>query len=222
MGGLPTATTREGGSPELGVFVQGLASAVVAPSMHHVRSSRAHVWLDGPGDWAWPGQGAAAVELLPPPWVPALPRRLEPAVAAPAIPGTRQHGLVRRFGTSMLLAGLAAVCVGLALDGRADLERLVGIRAASGQSAREVSLARSIAASPQPLPTIVPVSHDAAGSSIDSSSYVTQALHGEGSFLVYLPPDYASTTARYPVIYLLHGDGQTHSCRSACRARSTT
>ena len=63
--------------------------------------------------------------------------------------------------------------------------------------------------SPQPLPTIVRVSHDAAGSSIDSSSYVSRALGGEGSFLIYLPPGYASTTVHYPVIYLLHGDEQT-------------
>jgi enterochelin esterase-like enzyme len=184
--------------------------------MHSVRSSRAHVWLDGPGDWAWPGRsgGEAAVELLPPPWVPALPHRVEAAVGASAVPGTRhpQRGLARRYGTTLLLAALAAVCVGLALDGRANLEHLLGMQAAR-RSVAELSLARSIAASPppQPLPTVAPVSHDAAGSSIDSSSYTSGALHGEGSFLTYLPPGYASTTARYPVIYLLHGDDQTDS-----------
>ncbi len=58
----------------------------------------------------------------------------------------------------------------------------------------------------------MPVSRDAAGSSIDSSGYASQALKGgEGSFLTYLPPGYASTDARYPVIYLLHGDDQTDS-----------
>ena len=176
--------------------------------MHDVRSSRAHVWLDGQGDWAWPGTGGgeAAVELLPPPWVPALPRRAEPAIGRTRRP---QRGLARRYGTSLLMAALAAVCVGLALDGRADLERLTGIRAAPRLSASEVSLERSLAESPQPLPAVVPVSHDAAGSAIDSSGYASQALHGEGSFLIYLPPGYASTTARYPVIYLLHGNGQT-------------
>jgi enterochelin esterase-like enzyme len=193
--------------------VQGLASALTGRSMHDVKSSRAHMWLDGPGDWAWPGRsgGEAAVELLPPPWVPALPRRLEPAGVAPAIPATRRRGLARRYGTSLLLAVLAATCVGLALDGRTDIERLAGIQAEPHRSAAEIALERSLASSPQPLPSVVPVSNDAAHSSIDSSSYSSQALHGEGSFLIYLPPGYASTNAHYPVVYLLHGDGQTDS-----------
>ncbi len=182
--------------------------------MHDVRPARAHVWLDGTGDWAWPGSrgGEAAVELLPPSWVPTLPRRTQ-AGNATAFPGGRpsQRTLRRRYGTSLLLAALAAVCVGLALDGRANFERLVGVRAATGQSAAALTLARSIAASPQPLPTVAPVSRDAAGSSIDSSSYSSVALHGEGSFLIYLPPGYASTATRYPVIYLLHGNDQTDS-----------
>jgi enterochelin esterase-like enzyme len=187
--------------------------------MHDVKSSRAHVWLDGSGDWAWPGRGgggaaaAAAAELLPPPWVPALPRRLEPAVTAPPIPGSRRgrRGLAWRYGSSLLLIVLAAVCVGLALAGRTDIERLTGIQTVPHQSAAELALARSIAdaSPPQPLPSLVLVSRDAAGSSIDSSSYASTALHGEGSFLTYLPPGYASTTTRYPVIYLLHGDDQT-------------
>ncbi len=176
--------------------------------MHDVRSSRAHVWLDGTGDWAWPGTGGgeAAVELLPPPWVPALPRRGEPAIPQTLRP---RRGFARRYGASLLLAALAAACVGLALDGRADIERLAGIRAAPRLSAAEIALGRSLAESPQPLPTVVPVSTDGAGSAIDSSSYVSRALGGEGSFLIYLPPGYASTNMHYPVIYLLHGDGQT-------------
>jgi enterochelin esterase-like enzyme len=182
--------------------------------MHYVRPARAHLWLDGNSDWAWPGSrgGEVAVaDLLPPPWVPTLPRRVEAAGGATSIPRGRgsQRVLQRRYGTSLLLAALAAVCIGLALDGRANFERLVGIRAAAGQSAAAISLARSIAASPQPLPTVAPVSRDAAGSSIDSSSYSSPALHGHGSFLIYLPPGYASTTTRYPVIYLLHGNGES-------------
>src|SRR5207245_5744816 len=62
-----------------------------------------------------------------------------------------------------------------------------------------------VAPAPPPLPTLVSVSHDAAGSSIDRASYTSPALRGEGSFLVYLPPGYASTTRHYPVLYLLHG-----------------
>ncbi|HEV3318288.1 MAG TPA: alpha/beta hydrolase-fold protein [Solirubrobacteraceae bacterium] len=205
--------TRAEPSAVLGAFVQNLASTVTVRSMHDVRPARAHLWLDGTGDWAWPGSGGeAAAELLPPPWVPALPHRAQ-ARDATAFPGARppQRALRRRYGTSLLLAALAAVCVGLALDGRANFERLVGVRAATGQSAAALSLARSVAVSPQPSPTVAPVSRDAAGSSIDSSSYPSQALHGEGSFLIYLPPGYASTATRYPVIYLLHGEDQTDS-----------
>ena len=192
--------------------MQDLASALTRRSMHDVKASRAHVWLDGPGDWAWPGTGGgeAAVELAPPPWVPAIPRRAEPAIGGTRS-GSGQRGLARRYGASLLLAALAAACVGLALDGRANLERLTGIQTVSYRSAAEVSLERSIATSPQPqpLPSVIPVSHDAAGSAIDSSSYASPALGGEGSFLIYLPPGYASTSTHYPVIYLLHGDDQT-------------
>jgi enterochelin esterase-like enzyme len=55
-----------------------------------------------------------------------------------------------------------------------------------------------------PLPGLVPVSHDSAGSAIDRASFRSSALAGEGSFLVYLPPNYTSVD-RYPVLYLLHG-----------------
>jgi enterochelin esterase-like enzyme len=153
------------------------------------------------------------VELAPPPWVPAFPRRAEPAGGSSATPSARdrRHGLARGYGTTLLLLALAAVCVGLALDGRVSLERLAGMQTASGKSAAEASLARSLTASPRPLVTIAAMSRDAAGSSIDSSGYASEALHGEGAFLTYLPPGYASTTERYPVIYLLHGNDQTDS-----------
>jgi S-formylglutathione hydrolase FrmB len=62
-----------------------------------------------------------------------------------------------------------------------------------------------------PLPSLVAVSHDPAGSAIDAASYASPALHGHGSFLVYLPPGFGSTTRRYPVLYLLHGNGQRDS-----------
>jgi enterochelin esterase-like enzyme len=196
--------------------VQNLAFTPAGRSMHHVRGARAHVWLDGTGDWAWPGArgGEAAAELLPPPWVPALPQRTAAAAASAqgtglAGAGRSQRVLRRRYGTSLLLAALAAICVGLALDGRTNFERLIGMRATAAQSAAASALARSIAVSPQPLPRAVLVSRDSAGSSIDSSSFSSAALHGEGSFLIYLPPGYASTVARYPVIYLLHGNEQT-------------
>jgi len=188
--------------------------------MRDVKSSRAQVWLESSGDWSWPGRGGggaavAAVELQPPSWVPALPIRLEPAVATPALPGAHRarRGLAWRYGSSLLLIALAAVCVRLALNGRAQIERLIGVQSAPHQSAAELAIARSIADAPPPvpLPSMTLVSRDAAGSSIESSSYASSALHGEGSFLTYLPPGYAGTDAHYPVMYLLHGEDETDS-----------
>jgi enterochelin esterase-like enzyme len=103
----------------------------------------------------------------------------------------------------MILGALLAACAALALNGQ--LERLLGLR--SSVPASEATTARFLAA-PQPLPTLLSTSHDAAGSSIDATSYTSMALHGKGSFLVYLPPGYAATTRRYPVLYLLHGNNQ--------------
>ena len=60
-------------------------------------------------------------------------------------------------------------------------------------------------AAARPLPALVPVSSDSGGSSIDRATFASPALAGAGSFFVYLPPGYASTTRRYPVLYLLHG-----------------
>jgi len=189
--------------------VQNLAATSPGRSMHQMKGARAHLWLESSGDWAWPGLrgGEAAAELQPPPWIPTLPRRA-PAPAhggAEDTTGPSQRALRRRYGTSLLLAALASVCVGLALDGRANFERLAGLRPTPARS----TAARSLAPPPQSLPTVSPLSHDAAGSSIDSSSYSSVALHGPGSFLVYLPPGYASTAAHYPVLYLLHGNHQT-------------
>jgi enterochelin esterase-like enzyme len=176
----------------------------------NLRTSRAHTWLEGPGDWTWPGQGGAAVELLPPPWVPAFPRRHEPAVAEPALPDTwqRRREAGRRLLIGALLASLAVVCAALALNGRLGVERLLGIRAAPHPAP---ALAAATAASPRPLPTLAARSHDAAGSSIDTASYTASALRGRGSFIVYLPPGYASTTRHYPVLYLLDGNDQPAS-----------
>ncbi len=176
------------------------------------RASRTQIWLEGQGDWSWPGSGgAAAVELSPPSWVPALPMPLEVARAAPVLPQERtpRRALPRRFGSSALLTGLAIAAVALALDGRSSLERLVGASAAPHASFAEISRAPSVSVPSAPLPTLVRVGEDAAGSAIDSSAFDSVALHGEGSFLVYLPPGFASTSRRYPVLYLLHGTDQT-------------
>jgi enterochelin esterase-like enzyme len=176
----------------------------------NLRASRAHTWLEGAGDWTWPGQsGAAAAELLPPPWVPAFPRRLEQAIAQPAAPaaGRRRGATWRGLLIGTLLASVAVVSAALALNGRLGVERLLGVRTAA-QPAPSLAVAN---ATPQPLPTLVAKSQDAAGSSIDTASYTSSALHRQGSFIAYLPPGYASTTRRYPVLYLLDGNDQPAS-----------
>ena len=122
-------------------------------------------------------------------------------VLAPAPTPSR----ARRLLIGALLGCLAAVCLGLAAQGRLDVERLVGLSAAPAPAAA-VS-----APAPAPLPTLAQVSHDSAGSSIDSATYHSAALGHAGSFFVYLPRGYASTTRHYPVLYLLHGNSQPAS-----------
>jgi enterochelin esterase-like enzyme len=185
-----------------------------------MKTSRAQVWLENLDDWSWPGRGAAATEVLPPSWVPTFPPRLESAVAVAGI-GTAsdswqpQRAIAPWLGTA-LLSALVAVCALLAIDGPLRLERLIGIRAtnqASVVTPAAVSTAPpgAGAGSSPSLPTLVAASHDAAGSSIDTASYPSVALHKRGSLLVYLPTGYASTTRRYPVLYLLHGNNQLAS-----------
>jgi enterochelin esterase-like enzyme len=170
-----------------------------------MNASRTQPWLDGLGDWSWPGRRAAAEALpLPPSWVPAFPPRLEPATAGGAPARWQGRATPRRLLVGALLSALAAVSLALALRGPLELERILGQRSSSRPATAAVAAAAPTVAAP-PLPALVSVSHNAAGSSIDRTSYPSAALHGEGSFLVYLPPGYASTTSRYPVIYLLHG-----------------
>ena len=160
--------------------------------------------MDSLGEWSWPGQGgAAAVEALPPAWVPAFPPRREP-VAAPSTPA---FGRGRRLIIAGLLSGLVAVCAALAAHGQLNLEALVGVRSHPPAAA---SLAPRSPA-PAPLPTLANLSTDGAGSAIDESRYASVALHRTGSFYVYLPPGYANTEERYPVLYLLHGNSQPAS-----------
>ena len=183
-----------------------------------VKTSRTQVWMESLGDWSWPGTGAAAVEVLPPAWVPAFPARAERAVAAPgAAPAPdswrRRQLIARWLAWGVLLAALAALCAALALEGPVSVERSLGIRGPA-RSAPEVLAPADTAIAAQgpvtslPLPTLTPVSEDAAGSSIVAASYTSAALRGRGSFIVYLPPGYASTTRHYPVLYLLHGNDQ--------------
>ena len=172
-----------------------------------IKPSRAQVWAENLGDWSWPGT-SAAVEALPPSWVPAFPPRVEAVAAGPA-GGTwePQRSLSRRLGLGALLSALAAVSMTIALKGPAGLERLVGYGSSSATVAPEFA-ARTAVPAPPPLPTLASYSSDEAGSSIDVASYSSRALRGTGTFYVYLPAGYAATTRHYPVIYLLHGNSQ--------------
>jgi enterochelin esterase-like enzyme len=182
------------------------------------RPSRAQLWLEGLDDWSWPGrgrttnarQGRGAIDLSLPSWVAALPPRLEPALAGRAVPsdGHAQPQRLRtwRLGATALLGALLAAWALATLAGGAAIERLVsvGASAPAGTSVQPASVA-SPPELPQAQPPLLHVSSDAAGSSIDLASFASSSLHGEGSFFVYLPPGYAETTRRYPVLYLLHG-----------------
>jgi len=174
-----------------------------------IKPSRTQVWMENLGDWAWPGTAAAA-EAMPPSWVPAFPPRLE-TVAAGAAGGSweqPQRSLTRRLVLGALLSALAAVSMTVALQGPASLERLIGYSTTSATVAPEFAAARSSQDAQPPLPTLSTYGSDEAGSEIDVASYASAALHGTGSFYVYLPAGYASTTRHYPVIYLLHGNSQ--------------
>jgi hypothetical protein len=187
-----------------------------------VNASRPQTWLESLGEWSWPGQGGASgVEVLPPPWVPVLPRRERAAtplggVSSPArrSPSAR----VRRVITGTLLGLLAGVCIALAHSGQLTLGGLIN----TGDAVPVEAEAPVIGSAPtiQSLPTLEPVSQDGAGSWIDRASYHTTALGGEGSFLVYLPADYDSTTP-CSTCSPARTSPTKRSCRSAFSARST-
>ncbi len=116
----------------------------------------------------------------------------------------------RRLLLAALLSALAAVCCALVLKGSLTLPGILETRAPVRPATAATSAAGSTTA--PPLPAVVAVSQDAAGSSIDRVSFPSSALAADGSFLLYLPPGYASTTSHYPVLYLLHGrDGHANS-----------
>jgi enterochelin esterase-like enzyme len=179
------------------------------------QAARTQLWLESLGEWSWPGRGGAAADFQPPSWVPAFPPRLEVARSVPAGVSTWQpdRTIQRRLGLGAILSGLATVCVALSINGTAEVERLLGVR--DGSSAAQATLVPTAIGSPPtmpvPLPTLTSIGQSAAGSSIDATRYPSAALHGSGSFLVYLPAGYAGTDRRYPVLYLLHGNNQPAS-----------
>jgi S-formylglutathione hydrolase FrmB len=175
------------------------------------KASRTQVWLESLGDWSWPGQGGAAIEFLPPPWVPSFPPRREPASTRPGARALPQPGRARarRLITGTLLGALAIVCIALAHGGQLTLTGLVGSGATAAVEQEAPAASSSSSSAYQSLPSLDLVSEDAAGSSILTAGYHSAALHSEGSFDVYLPPGYASTTLHYPVLYMLPGDDQS-------------
>ncbi len=172
--------------------------------------------MDSLGEWSWPGRAADAVEALPAPpsWVPTFPPRLEPlasgasagAAGRSGSAGTQPRANPRLVVLATLISGLiAACCALLLLHGPGGFERVLS---GQGPSPASVASPAQAATAPAPLPTLVAGSRDSAGSSIDTASYSSAALGGEGSFHVYLPPGFADSSARYPVLYLLHGNEQ--------------
>src|SRR5579862_7508953 len=200
----------------------GLQWAVMAVlSVRTLKSAGGGPWLEGLGDWAWPGRAAPApaAPLLPAAWVPALPLIDVPAVPAPAVVLPRRRRLPRalrllRLVVLLLVAG-ATFLIGSGVwrpaSGR-DHPAVAGSTSAGAPalsgtvagSARPGAIAGALEP-PQP-PRAITVSTDTAGSTIASVTFRSRALGRSDTYLVYLPPGYASSPGRrYPVLYLLHG-----------------
>lgn len=168
--------------------------------------------MDSLGEWSWPGRAAEALPL-PPAWVPAVPQRLEPLASGAGLAGAgvgaheAQRANPRLVALVTLLAGLiAACCALLILHGPGGFERVLG---AGGSAPARVATSPAVpAAATTALPTLIAGARDEAGSAIDHASFTSAALGAEGSFHVYLPPGFAATSERYPVLYLLHGNEQ--------------
>src|SRR5271154_278633 len=130
-----------------------------------VKTTRTQVWMESLGDWSWPGTGAAAVEVLPPAWVPAFPPRLERSITGPsAAPAPdswgRRRAIARWLAWGAGAVVLAVLCAALALEGPMTVERSLGLRspvssAAVGSARADAAVAQAPAA---PLPTLTPVS----------------------------------------------------------------
>jgi enterochelin esterase-like enzyme len=211
--------------------VQWLADLRARASMRAMSAiaTGASPWLDGLGDWSWPGLSRAVAELAPAPWVPALPRLREvPAVRVPVrrIAGTRPRrrvqiarvGLVTIAAATSFTVGSAfaphagpapqALTAPAAAVPIASVSPFAGVAATLAAETSGAQLSAGALATPLPSPVLL--STDAAGSSIASLSYDSQALGYRDSLLVYLPPGYKVDAAeRYPVLYLLHGDGES-------------
>ena len=176
-----------------------------------LKTSRTQVWFDTLGEWSWPGRAAEAVEALPPRlgagvsarWSrrrPPAPRRLRRSALRVALAARRSCARSRWCSSP---PRSAALCTMLAVAGPQSLDPVLE-RHASRAGRRDGGGRDRAGAAADARRR----SHDHAGSSIDTANYHSAALGGTGSFHVYLPPGYASSTQRYPVLYLLHGNEQ--------------
>lgn len=139
---------------------------------------------------------------MPPPLAPALAGAGGVAVPVAAPAQIRRRRLAALVALALVLGLAAATASVLASGGTARLERLLGMT-------QPAPVAAPALAAQATLPVLRPYSAPAAsGSDVDVAHYTSAALSGEGTFYVYLPPGYGSATARYPVLYLLHGTDQ--------------
>jgi enterochelin esterase-like enzyme len=139
--------------------------------------------------------------------VPLLEYGTATAGGATSIGERSGHALrVRRLWATLVSALLALSCV-LALAVALRVRSLADLagEASEPQSTIKAPSAPSRDAGP-PLPELVAVRRDAAGSLVGKASFASAALGARGSFFVYLPPGFSlSASTRYPVLYLLHG-----------------
>lgn len=91
---------------------------------------------------------------------------------------------------------------------------LAGCTAASGQETRRAAPRRSRAAARPSAAAVTPAPPPAAptgSGTLSTVEYESRALGRPDSYLIYLPPGYereARRGRRFPVLYLLHGDGR--------------
>ena len=67
------------------------------------------------------------------------------------------------------------------------------------------------------LMALTPVPADAQSRTARTVRFDSAALGGQATFAILLPPEYDTSSARYPVVYLLHGGTQNHTAFPARR-----
>jgi enterochelin esterase-like enzyme len=159
-------------------------------------------WLSTLGDWRWPGTAPAAEVLLPPAWIPATPPAAPLDTAAPARRRRTRRRRALRTASATTLAGVAAASLALATHGTLSPGALLGASRPAVAPAQQLAAPVEVRS---PLPQLVQVGHDAAGSVIARAKYPSPSLDAQGGFYVYLPPGFPIPGHRYPVLYMLHG-----------------